>query len=512
MKTNSLRIFLTTFIFLMIAPQLEAQTKRIKRPRGSIGVYSADKFVRESFDIYDKVYRYDGYAEAGKPLTDDDINTLEYALNDAEGIMASAPNVIADLDGAGVLKQAKGVAQINKAKKALRYCIETIPKLLAGRDSKEGEGDGDENTENSENSEGNESDESSESSESTSGSGGGNGQVTINSKFDFVPGDELLFFDDFGNDFVGDFPARWNTNGTGEVVTFGDDPTKWLQLQGGYRTLFVPDVASLPEDYTIEFDVVSNGVTRNTSSAARFRVSLETDNGLSETDDVVQLTMSYPQYTATDVRIYSRVPGQDDINNVLQQDLREAQKSVHHVSIAVNKRRVRMWVNQTKIIDVPRALPENSIMNGVKLNMHGFKDGERLFVTNFKVAKGGVDLRRKLMAEGSISTNGILFDSGSSTIKPQSYGIIKQISQVLQQDKNIKLLIVGHTDSDGDDDSNLALSKSRAGAVKQALIDVYGVDGSRLTTDGKGESDPVADNGTSEGKAQNRRVVFKTVN
>ena len=218
--------------------------------------------------------------------------------------------------------------------------------------------------------------------------------------------------------------------------------------------------------------------------------------------------MSYPQYTATDVRIYSRVPDQDDINNVLQQDLREAQKSVHHISIAVNKRRVRWWVNQTKIIDVPRALPETAIMNGIKINMHGFNDGERMFITNFKVAKGGVDLRRKLMSEGSISTNGILFDSGSSTIKAQSYGIIKQISQVLQQDKNIKLLIVGHTDSDGGDDTNMQLSKDRAAAVKQALIDVYGVDGNRLSTDGKGESDPVADNATAEGKAKNRRVVF----
>lgn len=508
MATKQLRSLLVIFAFLMIVPQLEAQTKRIKRPRGSIGVASADRFVRESFDLYDKVYKYDGYAENGTPLTDDDLNTLEYALDDANGLLTSAPNVIADLDGAGVIKQAKGVAQINKAKKALKYCIETIPKLLAGRESKEGEDTGDESPDTSSEDTSDQSETGGSGSSSGSESSGGDDPVTINSKFDFVPGDELLFYDDFSQEFVGDFPSKWNTNGSGEVVTFGDDPTKWLELTGGYRTVVVPDVTELPEEYTIEFDVVTNGISRKTSSAARFRVSLETDNGLSETRYLTQLVMSYPQYTATDVRIYSRVPDQDDINNVLQQDLREAQKSVHHISIAVNKRRVRWWVNQTKIIDVPRALPETAIMNGIKINMHGFNDGERMFITNFKVAKGGVDLRRKLMSEGSISTNGILFDSGSSTIKAQSYGIIKQISQVLQQDKNIKLLIVGHTDSDGGDDTNMQLSKDRAAAVKQALIDVYGVDGNRLSTDGKGESDPVADNATAEGKAKNRRVVF----
>lgn len=505
MKTNSLKIFLSTFILLMIAPQLEAQTKRIKRPRGSIGVYSADKFVRESFDIYDKVYRYDGYAEAGKPLTDNDVYVLETAMGDAEGLLTAAPNVIVDLDGAGVIKQTKGISQINKAKKALKYCVETIPKLLEGRESKDDEG--------TETSEGNETEESGETNESgagSSGSGGGGDQpVTINTKFDFVPGDELLFYDDFSNDFVGDFPSKWNTNGSGEVVTFGDDPTKWLELTSGYRTVFIPDVSELPEEYTIEFDIKTDGITKETSSAARFKISLEEDNSLKETPNILQLTVNYPQYVANSVRIYSRMNTQDDINNAVDADMRELQKKTHHYSIAVNKRRVRLWVNQRKLIDVPRALPETSIMNGIKLNMHGFKETqERMFVTNFKLAKGGVDLRRKLMSEGSISTNGILFDSGSSTIKTQSYGIIKQISQVLQQDKNIKLLIVGHTDSDGNDDTNLSLSKNRAAAVKQALIDVYGVDADRLITDGKGEAEPVADNGTAVGKAQNRRVVF----
>ena len=87
-------------------------------------------------------------------------------------------------------------------------------------------------------------------------------------------------------------------------------------------------------------------------------------------------------------------------------------------------------------------------------------------------------------------------------------GIIRQIYQVLQQDGNINLKIVGHTDSDGADDANMKLSKGRADAVKSALVSVYGVDGGRLITEGKGELEPVAENSSPEGKAQNRRVEF----
>jgi len=76
------------------------------------------------------------------------------------------------------------------------------------------------------------------------------------------------------------------------------------------------------------------------------------------------------------------------------------------------------------------------------------------------------------------------------------------------QDENIKLNIIGHTDADGTDDSNLQLSKARAIAVKDALINIYKISGYRLQTDGKGESAPVGDNSTSDGKAQNRRVEF----
>jgi len=79
---------------------------------------------------------------------------------------------------------------------------------------------------------------------------------------------------------------------------------------------------------------------------------------------------------------------------------------------------------------------------------------------------------------------------------------------VLQQEKNIQLRIVGHTDADGGAEANLSLSEKRAIAIKNALVSVYGVSANRLQTEGKGESQPIGDNSTIDGKAQNRRVEF----
>ena len=155
-------------------------------------------------------------------------------------------------------------------------------------------------------------------------------------------------------------------------------------------------------------------------------------------------------------------------------------------------------------------ISDKSPIQAIKFHVNGLKEEgeESMFISNLKVSEGGEDLRRKLMTEGKISTNGILFDSGSANIQPQSLGIIRQISQVLMQDESIKLNIIGHTDGDGTDDANLNLSKTRADAVKAVLINIYKISADRLTTDGKGETQPVGDNKTADGKAQNRRVEF----
>lgn len=333
--------------------------------------------------------------------------------------------------------------------------------------------------------------------------------LAIYSKFDFVPGDKQLFFDDFSNDFVGDFPSKWNTNGGGEVVNIGDSPYKWLELLSGFNVYLVPDVPKLPEEYTIEFDVLSVGLDNKTSSTAVLEISLSDDDKFKEGAYFVQARLPFCQYTPIGINIENYINNKREIYSTVRADLRDEVLNTPHISIAVNQQRMRLWVNEEKYIDVPRIVPQGNILSTLKFRINNFKDGkEHIFISNLKVAEGGLDLRRKLISEGKISTNGILFDSGSDNIKPESMGIILQISQVLQQENGMNLKIVGHTDADGADDTNLKLSKARAESVKKALVSIYSIDSSRLSTEGKGESEPVSDNSTADGKAQNRRVEF----
>ena len=333
--------------------------------------------------------------------------------------------------------------------------------------------------------------------------------IQIYSKFDYVPGDKLLFFDDFASDFIGDFPSKWNTNGGGEVVMVDESPQKWFKILPGHATYYIPDV-SLPEEYTIEFDLKAIGIDKKTSSTATFQVEVGDNNLFSPGSAYARVLIPFCQYSPIGFRVknYIRSLG-TEINNVVNADVRHAVINEPHISIAVNKQRFRLWVNEKKYVDIPRMVPAGNVINSLKFHLINFKDGkETLLLSNLKVAEGGLDLRRTLIADGRVSTNGILFDSGSANIQPQSMGIIRQISQVLQQERDMNLNIIGHTDADGDDASNKKLSEERAAAVKDALVKVYNIDAGRLSTAGKGEAEPVGDNATADGKAQNRRVEF----
>jgi len=100
----------------------------------------------------------------------------------------------------------------------------------------------------------------------------------------------------------------------------------------------------------------------------------------------------------------------------------------------------------------------------------------------------------------------VFFDSGKATIQKRSFPLLDQIGLVLKAHPEVKKIrIEGHTDSDGNDDKNLDLSKRRARAVLDALV-ARGVEATRLESEGYGETRPIADNATKDGKAQNRRV------
>lgn len=107
---------------------------------------------------------------------------------------------------------------------------------------------------------------------------------------------------------------------------------------------------------------------------------------------------------------------------------------------------------------------------------------------------------------GHASVYGIYFDTGKADVKPESDATLKEIAELLQQNPSLKLYVVGHTDNQGNFDSNMELSRKRADAVLAALTTKYGASAVKLRAAGDGPTSPVASNDSEGGRAKNRRV------
>lgn len=117
------------------------------------------------------------------------------------------------------------------------------------------------------------------------------------------------------------------------------------------------------------------------------------------------------------------------------------------------------------------------------------------------------ELAEALARDGAITLRNILFETGKATLSPESTQALDAVVELLRGDADLRLLVQGHTDNVGASDANLRLSADRAASVKAYLVKA-GIDAGRLTTAGLGDTQPVADNATDEGRAQNRRVVL----
>ena len=203
------------------------------------------------------------------------------------------------------------------------------------------------------------------------------------------------------------------------------------------------------------------------------------------------------------------VNGERQLRNKIGKDYRTAINGISTVSIAINKARMRVWLNENKVVDIPRLVPDG--ITHFKLETKGLRDArdlDELYIGNFRMAESGIDKRSKLLTEGILSTNAILFKSGSAEITGGADEVLQEVAEAMQSVPEMHILIVGHTDNNGDGAINLALSRKRAETIKMALVSQFDIQFSRIQTDGKGENDPIANNDTDAGKAQNRRVEF----
>jgi len=336
------------------------------------------------------------------------------------------------------------------------------------------------------------------------------------SKFDFVAGEKVLLYEDFTGDAIGDFPAHWNTNASGEVVKVKGASGQWLKLEN--TGVYMPEnLSKLPENFTLEFEVMCNPEFRYSASPLFFAVaSLKTPK-----DYVVWqegwggrkgfLTWILPTSPTAKsgkagYRYYTDAGenwGEQETNR-----FHVPAKNKVKVSIWRQKQRVRVYLDEEKIVDVAKAFNAGDY-NAFVFSLNTQKTApDQYMISNIRLAVGAPDTRNKLLTEGKFVTTGILFDVNSDRIQPASYGVLKEIATAMQSEPLVRFNVIGHTDSDGDIAANQELSERRAAAVKKVLETEFSIEPGRLQSLGKGESIPVGDNKTQAGKAQNRRVEF----
>ncbi|NJO88557.1 MAG: OmpA family protein [Chloroflexia bacterium] len=258
----------------------------------------------------------------------------------------------------------------------------------------------------------------------------------------------------------------------------------------------------LPDVFTIELDAYFE---QNLPSGNIYRLLFyDAKNQKSKIDAKTYTAIDFTQQTV----IFGSSKGSfPNTEYVPSKPFNVKEPGWRHISVSFNKRALKVYLDDARIINVPNVSFDPMGLT-VLFNARNEKKG---YIKNIKIAKGAAPLYDKLLTEGKFATTGIKFDVNKTTIKPESMGTINYMVKMMQEHPELKLSIEGHTDSDGNDISNLNLSEARAKAVMDKLIE-QGIDQSRLSYKGHGEAVPVTSNNSPEGKAQNRRVEFIKIN
>jgi len=313
-------------------------------------------------------------------------------------------------------------------------------------------------------------------------------------KSDFVPGDEIMFEDDLVGEQMGEFPSKWDLlEGNAEIASVnGKTVINLTDISTEIMPLMKNQKNYLTEAFTLEFDFL--GGSDEKSIYCDYIIHLKNIEG----EDVATINLNG---TASGWAYTSWITASGE-----QRENRSAapakEEEWNHVALSFNKRALKVYLNGSRIVNIPNcARPQYFTLQ------RSYWADHRNLMTNVRLCKGAVPLYNRLITDGKIITYAITFDIGKANIKSESMTEINRIAQLMKDNGDLKFEVQGHTDNTGTVAGNQKLSEQRAQAIVNKLVEM-GIAANRLSAKGMGQSAPLADNSTDEGRAKNRRVEF----
>jgi outer membrane protein OmpA-like peptidoglycan-associated protein len=315
----------------------------------------------------------------------------------------------------------------------------------------------------------------------------------VNANYDFVPGQRELFHEDYSGDRLGNFPRNLEfVSGNWEIAEW--QGRRLLRNTGPRNSaLRIPLPESLPEKFTIETEVFFP------HSNQQMVLLTQPPDGHWNGVDYNYIKIAGVHGTGVDAN------SGKGLATSLNRDTR-VHEQLMPIRIIVDGGYVKTFVGENRTANIPNAvLPRSGTLYLV--NTYFASEEQPMYIGPIRVAASGISLYDRLVSEGRVTTRGILFDTGSAGIRSESAPTLQEIAEMLRGHADLRLRVEGHTDDTGAAAANLELSRRRAESVRAWLVE-RGIEAGRLEIAGLGESQPVEDNDTPEGRQQNRRVVL----
>jgi outer membrane protein OmpA-like peptidoglycan-associated protein len=304
-------------------------------------------------------------------------------------------------------------------------------------------------------------------------------------KYDFIPGYQQVFYDDFSGDRVREKPRAWELiEGQAEVLALENQ--RWLRAIN--ETFLKPTIEALPAQFSLEMDfyVTPRGYSGN------YRVDI-----YGQTDE------EWAALTIEEFGAFFNTSWKLNLESPL-----ELRGGRHHLAIMVTESGFKCFVDSIRVVSTPKH--GNFQPHDFEIFLPGGeREGDdKSMITNVRLAALDKNFREQIQANGKIVNYGIPFAAGAVTPQPEAFATLKELAALLQNDLSLNLSIECHVFESDDGGNNNRLSQQRAEAIREMLFRYYKSDRDRLRTKGWGSAKPLNEIDTVDGRGANTRVEF----